>query len=46
METLFLYVVDAISDNRQWLMPLLLFCSIIMAGVELEKLLHGQIEDN
>jgi len=45
MEILFLNVVQAISDNRHWLMPLILFCSIIIAGVELEKMLHGQIDD-
>ncbi|MBU8910683.1 MAG: hypothetical protein KOO65_05385 [Desulfobacterales bacterium] len=45
MEAMFLYVVHALSDNRQWLMPLILFCSIIIAGAELEKMLHGQIDD-
>jgi len=45
MEEMFLYVVHSISDSRFWLMPLILFCSVVICGVELKGFLRGQADD-
>lgn len=45
MEEIFLCAVHSISDSRFWLMPLILFCSVIICGIETIDLLRGQADD-
>ena len=38
---IFIYMVTVISDNRFWLMPLVLFCAVVL----LVKEIRGAIRD-
>lgn len=44
IETIFLNAVQAISDSRFWLMPLLLMCVVVMIAVEVFEIIQEDIE--
>ena len=41
----FLNVIQALSDSRFWLMPLILFCVIVMLVVEITTAIQEGIDD-
>ena len=42
----FLNVIQALSDSRFWLMPLILFCVIIIAAMEITTMVKEEINDD
>ena len=41
----FLNVIQALSDSRFWLMPLILFCVTIILAVEITTMVKEEIDD-
>ena len=44
MEVIFLNIVQAVSDSRFWLMPLLVGCVFVCCVVEVFRGVQGEIE--
>lgn len=42
---IFLNIIQALSDSRFWLMPILLFCTVVILAVEIMTIAQGEIDD-
>ena len=42
---IFLNVIQALSDSRFWLMPILLICTVVMLAVEIMTTVQEEIDD-